>query len=160
MAYIGLNEFQSISNHTCYSAVHVNARSLRKHYNEFHTLFSSTTSPISVICVSETWLSESDKNLYGFPSYTAEYCHRRNSSHGGSAIFVLGSVTYKRRLDLSLNVPDCESVWIEVDSPNFLTITRKPFLAAFTVRRALLSQTSVPLLMISCILCQTKTKTS
>lgn len=125
MAYIGLNEFQSISNPTCYSAVHVNARSLRKHYNEFHTLFASTTSPISIICVSETWLSESDKNLYGFPSYTAEYCHRRNSSHGGSAIFVLGSVTYKRRLNLSLNVPDCESVWIEVESHNLFNDTKK-----------------------------------
>lgn len=57
--------------------------------------------------------------------YAAEYCHREKSSHGGSAIFVLDSVTYKRRFDLSLNVPDCESVWIEIESPPFFNDNKK-----------------------------------
>lgn len=104
-----------------HTAIHFNARSLRKHYDEFHSVLSLTSDPFSIICISESWLNDSDKNLYCFPSYCAEYCHRATSSYGGSAIFILSEIRYRRRHDLFLNVADCESVWIEIDKSSFVS---------------------------------------
>lgn len=47
--------------------------------------------------------------------YNSEYCHRESGRYGGSAIFILSEIKYKRRFDLSLNVLNCESVWIEAN---------------------------------------------
>lgn len=82
-------------------------------------LFSSIRYPFSVFCISETWLNESDKDLYSFPSYSCEYFHRASSGHGGSAIFILSGISYKRRSDLQVNITDCESVWVEIDGSTF-----------------------------------------
>lgn len=119
MAYIETNQLQSLTSATNCAVAHFNARSHRKHYDEFPSFLTSTPHPFVAICVSETWLNASDKNLFSFPSYCPEYCHRTSSSYGGSAIFVLSSVKYKRRDDLNLNVVDCESVWVELDRGSF-----------------------------------------
>lgn len=120
MAYIKAKDIQSFFTSSYHSLIHFNSRSLRKHYDEFHALISLATHPFPIICVSETWLSEDDKNLYCFPSYNSEYSHRVTSSHGGAAIFLLSCINYRRRTDLFLNVADCESVWIEVTDSDFV----------------------------------------
>lgn len=52
----------------CLSAIHFNAWSLRKHYDEIYNFLASLDHTFSLICISETWLSQAD-NLFGFPSY-------------------------------------------------------------------------------------------
>lgn len=69
----------------------------------------------SIICFSETWLTSDDRDLYGLTGYDCEYDHRSGCSYGGSAIFVSKQLTYSRRTDLKINVPKCESVWVEID---------------------------------------------
>lgn len=69
--------------------------------------------------MSETWLSNDDKDLFCFNSYVSEYSHRETSNHGGAAIFVSSNIPYKRRHDLELNITNCESVFVEFDSPVF-----------------------------------------
>lgn len=96
-----------------------NTRSPWKYHDEFCSLLTSIPHSFVAICVSEMWLNKSDKNLFPFPSYCPEYCHRTSSSHGGSAILVLSSVKYKRRDGVYLNVVDCESVWVELDRGSF-----------------------------------------
>lgn len=118
MSYVSTQELPYLFSN-CHTAIHFNARSLRKHYDEFHSVLSLAGHPFSIICISESWLKDSDKNLYCFPSYSAEYCHRTTSSYGGSAIFIFSDIGYRRRHDLSLNVADCESVWIELDKSAF-----------------------------------------
>lgn len=101
------------------SLIHFNARSLRKNYDAINNFIASLHHSFSVICISETWLCNADCNLYGFPSYQAEYCHRMSSIHGGAAIFISPEIKYSRRQDLSINVPQCETVWIEIDKSFF-----------------------------------------
>lgn len=124
MAYVNPSELPSLSSENQELAVHFNARSIRKHFDEFQCLINTSRHPLAIICVSETWLSNADKNLYCFPSYSSEYCHRGTSSHGGAAIFVHSSVKYKRRGDLALNVKDCESVWVEIDKSTFGNLSK------------------------------------
>lgn len=106
MAYIKAKDVQSFFSSSYHSVIHFNSRSLRKHCDEFHALVSLATHPFLIICVSETWLSDADKNLYCFPSYNSEYSHRVTSSHGGAAIFLLYSINYRCQADLCLKVVD------------------------------------------------------
>lgn len=115
------------------SIIHFNARSLRKHFDEFHNLVSSFTSPFSIIGITETWLSEDDRNLFCFPSYTPYYCHRLSSNHGGAAIYVLSNIPCKRRFDLELKAVHCESVWLEFEH-SFLNRDNKNFILGCVYR--------------------------
>lgn len=96
------------------SIIHLNTRSLRRHFDEITCLLSSIRHHFSIICLSETWLTPSDGNLFAFDGYTSEYCHRGDSGHGGAAICIASSLSYRRRSDLSLDLHKCESVWIEL----------------------------------------------
>lgn len=102
-------------NASAFSLIHFNIRSLRKHYDDVCAFFSVIDHTFSFICLSETWLTSHDGALYGIPGYISEYCHREDSRGGGSAVLVDSTVPYRRRLDVSLSTPLCESVCIEID---------------------------------------------
>lgn len=110
-------EFISFLSDNQRSLVHFNARSLRRNHDNINSFIHSTRHSFSFICISETWLSDVDANLYGFTSYKSEYCHRASDNYGGSAIFISSGINYIRRLDLHITIPYCESVWIEIEQP-------------------------------------------
>lgn len=112
-SYFLPEELEAYFSLPCRSLIHFNARSLQKNMDGITNFLSSTCHNFSVICVSETWLCASHNNLYSFPSYSSEYCHRDNSNHGGAAIFISSELRFHRRFDLTLNVANCESVWVE-----------------------------------------------
>lgn len=105
-------------NNSAISGIHINARSLRKNHDEINALLHSFKSSFSLVCISETWLTLEDQNLFGLQGYLSEYCNRTSSSHGGAAIFISPTLPYKRRSDLHIVVDSCESVWIELDKPS------------------------------------------
>lgn len=114
--YFSPDALKAFLRNPCLSAIHFNARSLNKHYSdEIYALLSTIQHNFSCICTTEIWLSPADKNLHCPSSYSSEYCYRSNSNHGGAAIFISQSIKYKRRFDLELPVPNCESVWIELE---------------------------------------------
>lgn len=119
--YFSTLEAQKFLENSGLSAIHFNARSLRKNYDDILAQLSSLNHYFSFICISETWLSPDDANLFCFPNYTPEYNNRTTSNHGGAAIFVASNINYKRRNDLHLSVEKCESVWIELDEPSLPT---------------------------------------
>lgn len=101
------------------SLIHLNIRSLRKNYNSLIAFLSLINHNFSFICLSETWLSPDDRNLYALSGYNAEYCYRATPRGGGSAVFIKSSLSYKRRNDLAFSNMFCESVWIEFDKSVF-----------------------------------------
>lgn len=115
MAYISAGDVGKNLSRAGFSAIHFNARSLKKHHAEISAQLQSFMHKFSAICLSETWLSDADRDLYGFPDYSSEYAHRAEAPYGGSAIFISKHLAYIRRNDLQINVPKCESVWIEFD---------------------------------------------
>lgn len=119
MAYISPSELSSRMSQPCRALIHFNARSIRKNYDNITSLLSAIGHQFSIICISETWLCEYDRDLFKFPSYSSEYCHRIDDAHGGAAIFISSCLHYHRRLDLALSIPGCESVWIELHEPHF-----------------------------------------
>lgn len=117
MSYISPDPVKkALSNLQGLSAIHINARSLRNNYDNISTFIDSLEHSFSLLCFSETWLTPSDKNLFNIPGYSSEYCHRSEDPYGGSGLYIHKNIAYKRRLDLSLNVHKCESVWVELDT--------------------------------------------
>lgn len=106
--------------------IHFNSRSFRKNHDGITNFLSSLDHSFSFISLSETWLTPADCSLYSINSYNAEFCHRPNNNHGGSAIFISANIAYTRRCDLSLDVTNCESVWVEMNS-SFLALDSSNF---------------------------------
>lgn len=80
-SYFSTLEAQKFLDNSGLSAIHFNARSLRKNYDDILAQLSSLNHYFSFICVSETWLSPDDANLFCFPNYTPEYNNRSTSNH-------------------------------------------------------------------------------
>lgn len=133
MSLLSPDNFNHILPKNNFSLIHFNARSLRKNNDNINHFITSLNHHFSAICISETWLSDSDNNLHGFSSYQAEYCHRPSDSYGGVAIFLDSTVVYTRRRDLSFNIRNCEAVWLEIEDP-LLTHNRKSFVLGSVYR--------------------------
>lgn len=116
MTLLSTAEAKSLLADSNCSLLHINARSLCKNQDSITAFIDALGHSFSFLCISETWLGSSDGNLYGFRSFQSEYCHRSSDRHGGSAIFISSEIKYERRLDLRLNVSNCESVWIETNT--------------------------------------------
>lgn len=99
-----------------HSIIHFNARSLHKRFDIIDGFLTSLSCSFSMIAITETWLSDDDKNLYCFHNFNSEYCNRITSNYGGAAIFVSSGIAYRRRHDLFFTVDNCESVWVEIDN--------------------------------------------
>ena len=70
---------------------------------------------ITVIVLSETWLSDNDGDLYRLCGYKVIGHNRVNRAGGGVAVCVQDHVYVKERPDLSSFDEDCETVFIEVE---------------------------------------------
>ena len=69
---------------------------------------------LSVICVTETWLTDADCDLYGMSGYIFSEYHRNNRSGGGVGIYIRDCLDHTLREDLSLFNDDLEAVFVEV----------------------------------------------
>lgn len=126
-AYFSTDNLNRFLSPTFHSAIHINARSIRKHFDDIQLLLSALDNPFSLIGISETWLNDDDKNLFDLPSYKSEYSHRANNNHGGVAVYIKSNVHYNRRYDIELDVIDCESVWVQLNY-DFLKLDNKSFI--------------------------------
>ena len=71
----------------------------------------------SVIALTETWLSEDEKNLYELPLYNS--LHLTKHKTGGGVVLYIRNDDYVQRADLSVNSEgaDTESIFIELTLP-------------------------------------------
>lgn len=125
MAYHSIDQFSNLLQNNAInlkSLVHLNIRSLPKHYDDLVNFLTLTGHSFSLVCLSETWLTPTDAPLFSLPNYRAEFANRVDSRCGGSAIFVSNTLSYTRRYDISIATSKCESVWIELDK-SFLSKT-------------------------------------
>ena len=110
--------------------VHFNAVSWVKNFDSFMSLFDQMNHSPDLICVSETKLKDGkinwQKNLVSIDGFELKY-DNSPSDAGGVAIYiknnVFKSVTVKK--DLRLNVPECESIFLEINTFSKKTPTKK-----------------------------------
>ena len=96
-----------------FSILHLNIRSFKKNFDKLVSFLATLSLDFKVICVTETWCSNSD--LYKLTNYSSIHQTRSSGKTGGGlAIFVHNSLTYSVRKDFSTNNEDIESLCIEI----------------------------------------------
>ena len=96
-----------------FSLVHINSRSLRANFNEICNLLHVFDSPIDVIAISETWLSDSENTPYSIKGYNFICNCRQDRTGGGVGLYIADSIVYIKRPDLTRMFPYLESIFIE-----------------------------------------------
>ena len=98
----------------CFSLVHLNIRSMSKHLGEFTVYLHSLRHEFSVICLSETWLKDSNVGSLGIPGYNHECEYRSNKIGGGVSLLIKESIVYQSRHDLKVFNQCIESIFVEI----------------------------------------------
>ena len=68
--------------------LHINARSITGKFDEIKTLIKTLHNKIDVLCITETWLNDDDKELFQIDGYRSYHLVRTSREHGGVSIFV------------------------------------------------------------------------
>ena len=75
--------------------------------------------PFTCIGICETWATQANQDLLNMQGYKHEHCIRSNNRGGGVNIYLLDTIQYKNRKNISLSTHMFESVFIEVDKSLF-----------------------------------------
>ena len=86
---------------------------MTKNFDGIKSLISDIEIPFTIILVSETWLNDF-KLVPQLDGYSFVGMNRSNKIGGGVGIYVLGSLNYKHRDDLSFSKESAEAVFVEL----------------------------------------------
>jgi hypothetical protein len=99
--YYHEHQFCDVVNNNDYvSLIHLNVRSLPKNMDQLTVYLRSLGHSFTVIGLSETWLTDNNKDLYHMPGYNSLHECRQNKRGGGVSLFIHGSAEYTVRTDL------------------------------------------------------------
>ena len=99
-----------------------NVRSLPRHDHEIKLLLSNLSINFDIIGLCETWITDGNKDLYGFNGYhTPVQSIRNNRRGGGVALYLKKDLEFVVRSDLNFNNEFSESVFVEIDKSIYNT---------------------------------------
>ena len=99
------------------SVLHLNCRSVSAHFDEVRELLRSLENQVDIVCLSETWLTDTSCELFSLPNYIAYFSNRQNRKGGGSAIYVKESIERRKLDNLTTTIENCmESTSVEISS--------------------------------------------
>ena len=126
------NQVAKLSNNT-FNLFHNNARSIMAdgRLDDYNLLFKGINNPFHIICFTETWLTEYNKDLCQFEGYTPVHILRPKNDYfdfkergGGVSIFIKNSIKFRYRVDLSLRSEVVECIFIESTYNNKKSVFR------------------------------------
>ena len=83
-----------------FSLLHINCRSLPKHYDDITSLLSSLEHSFGLLAFTETWLDNGKKSEFNIDGYNIESKSRNNRKGGGVAFAIRNDVRYIIRNDI------------------------------------------------------------
>ena len=105
-----------------FSILHHNIRSAPANLKSLELYLSNLNLSFSVVCLSETWLTDSNASLFTLPEYNHESLIRKHRRGGGVSILIKEGFNYRRREDLSLSNDSVECLTIELTSSGCNTV--------------------------------------
>ena len=93
--------------------VHFNTRSLSKNLDEIEEFLNDMTRFPDAIAISETKLNSSSSSNNNIPHYNVLHNDSPNNA-GGIGFYIKDRLQFCLRDDLSLNLPNCEDLWIQI----------------------------------------------
>ena len=98
-----------------FSIIHLNIRSIVNKFESFKQLINSLTTPFQLIGLTETWLNDTNKDLFKLKNYDFVNMNRSTKIGGGVGIYIANQINYKIRSDLNLSDENIiESIFIEL----------------------------------------------
>ena len=106
-----------------FSLLHLNIRSLNKHFDDLQLLLDiPSQTPLSVIGLTETWLTQDVDSSHALNDYEFVYKNRQDRLGGGVAMYVLKWYNYVVHENISLINDLIESLFIEIIIPGHKNI--------------------------------------
>ena len=97
-----------------FSLIHLNIRSVPKNLSNFDSYYQSLNFKFSVIGFTETWLNESNCDVYSIDNYQHFSLIRENKRGGGCSLFVQNYFNVIERKDISIMDNNIEALFIEL----------------------------------------------
>ena len=97
-----------------FSLIHLNIRSMSKNSEKFVAYISNLQIDFDIICMTETWLKQTNIELQGIDSYVHISQYRASRPGGGVSVFLKEHFSFKRRKDLEVNNSYLETVFLEL----------------------------------------------
>ena len=94
-----------------FSLCHANIRSLKANLPAFEVCLQNMDIKFSAIGISETWLNDSNCDLYNIDGYDFVETHRPVKTGGGVGIFIRNNIPFQIRNDLNIHNEFCESIF-------------------------------------------------
>ena len=120
-SYVTMNQFKEIRKGLCkdtFSLIHLNIRSLSKHFDELQLLLDNPNNPLfTVIGLTETWLSSCPKRSFSLEGYNVFVNNRPDRSGGGVALYVSSSFECIVCEKLSKMNDIVESLFVQINVP-------------------------------------------
>jgi endonuclease/exonuclease/phosphatase (EEP) superfamily protein YafD len=101
----------------CIDVIHINARSLKKNFNELENLLARIPNKLTAIAITETWLNESNQTVFSLPGYNFVSKCRTSKTGGGVGIFLSTDYSFTIRNDLSFIASSIECLFVELTKP-------------------------------------------
>ena len=110
---------KNFNDKTTFGTLHTNIASLQKHHDALCTLLENLQYNFKLIGTTETGIKEGSSHTpINIPNYTF-YQTKTTTSKGGTALYVLDSLTHKERTDLNIQLHGkMESTFIEIEQNN------------------------------------------
>lgn len=103
--------------------MHLNIRSLKKHYDDLVSLLASIGHNFDIIGCSETWLNEHTYlDIYNLNGYTLYYKNRFGQIGGGVCLYVNSQYSVKERMDIKLDNGYSDSLFLKLKNINAKSI--------------------------------------
>ena len=105
------------------SLFHVNARSLKKNFDNLELCLDSLNVKFDIIAVSENWLDKESKDSYNISGYQVIHVVRENTHGGGCSLYIKNAIKYKLVKSFTACVDklyECVAVEIKVGGKAFL----------------------------------------
>ena len=119
--YITNTQFHNIIkdfNNDTFSLLHLNIRSLNKHFDELQSFLDNPSNKqLSVIGLTETWLSHDSNLPFLIDNYDFVFKNRQGRVGGGVALYVLKSLNYVLHDNISIMNNVLETLFIEIMNP-------------------------------------------
>ncbi len=112
----------SVNHNFMYTAMHLNIHSLLAKFDQLKTLLTRLNGiqiQLDFILLCETFLSDTNANMFDIPGYNFVYKNRKVNCRGGVAIYIKDNIKFSNRPDLEINHDgEFESIVIEANVSN------------------------------------------
>ena len=98
-----------------FSLLHLNIRSIPSNISKLTQYLSNLNVYFDIIGLSETWLTEINKDIYNMDGYNHVALVRPDRIHGGVSLFISAWISYRILNEISIVNKDIECLFVEIE---------------------------------------------